>query len=223
MKRIASTTSVQAVNNRPDQLFCQSPPRCEFNNEDGCARREFNKLSMKEQDRVMRDIYGIEKRIEETPEIVRRGLEDLDTTLMNSMDENAILRLARDLCPEFFEEESFRLRFLRVESFDAKKAANRLIKHLERKHDLFGETMLGRRKITLEDLNETDTEFLRIGSAQVVPSKDRGGRHVLFTNHQKWRLSDVKTVVCLSRVVCLYFKVCRSGVMQLIACFSLRS
>ena len=194
MKRAASKTDIQILNNRPDPLFCQSPPRCDFNDEDGCARREFNKLSAKEKEEVMKDIYGIEEPVEETPTIVRESLDRMDTLLMERTGKKASLQLARDRCPAFFEDETFRLRFLRVDSFDTKLATSRLVRHFDKKLELFGPDKLGA-KLTLQDLSEDDMDFMLSGGIQVVPAKDRGGRHVMFSSHRKWRYKELKNVV----------------------------
>lgn len=210
MKRAASKSDIHILNNRPDALFCHSPPRCEFNDEDGCARREFDKLSPEEKEKVMRDIYGIEEPVEETPTIVRDSLDQMDTLLMGCIKNKCSLKLARDRSPDFFENETFRLRFLRVDSFDAKRASNRMMRHLEKKLELFGPDKLGD-TITLQDLTEDDMDFMRSGGIQVVPAKDRGGRHVLFSSHRKWKYKEIKNVVraaslsLVTRVACLLF------------------
>ncbi len=194
MKRVASTTDIHVLNNRPDPLFCQSPPRCDFNDEDGYARREFNRLSNKEKDEVMKDIYGIEDPVEETPSLVRDGLDQMETILMGTIKKITSLQLARDRFPSFFEDEAFRLQFLRVDAFNAKRACNRLVRHYEKKIELFGPDLLGR-KIRLDDLSEEDMKFMYSGGIEVLPAKDRGGRHVMFSSHRNWKYKNVKNVV----------------------------
>lgn len=206
MKRVASTTDVHVINNRPDPLFCQSPPRCDFNDEDGYVRREFNRLSSKEKQEVMKDIYGIDDPVEETATLVREGLDEMDTILQSFIHKKPSLQLASDRFPSFFEDEAFRLQFLRVDSFNVKQACNRLVRHFEKKLELFGPDLLGK-KITLNDLSEEDMDFMRSGGIQVLPAKDRGGRHVMFSSHRKWKYKDVKNVVrkYLTERLCISF------------------
>jgi hypothetical protein len=194
MKRAASNTEIHNVNNRPDQLLCQSPPRCDFHDEDGCARREFNQLPDKEKERVMRDLYGIDNPVDETPQIVRDGLDQMDPLLLQCIQKKTSLQLARDRFPSLFENEAFRMNFLRVDSFNAKRATNRLVRHFEKKLELFGPDKIGK-KIALDDLSDDDMDFMRSGGIQVVPVKDRGGRHVMFSSHKKWKYKEVKNVV----------------------------
>ena len=209
MKRAASTTDIHVFNNRPDPLFCQSPPHCDFNDEDGYIRREFDRLSNKEKEKVMKDMYGIDDPIEETPTLVRNSLDEMDNILQSFSSKKVSLQLARDRFPSFFEDEAFRLRFLRVDSFNAKQACNRFIRHIEKKIELFGPDLLGA-KITLESLSEEDMDFMRSGGIQVLPAKDRGGRHVMFSSHRNWKYKDVKNVVreCKPDVVRLFSIVC---------------
>mmetsp|Transcript_116667 Transcript_116667/g.336977 ORF Transcript_116667/g.336977 Transcript_116667/m.336977 type:complete len:336 (+) Transcript_116667:138-1145(+) len=194
MKRAASKTDVRIFESRPDPLFCQSPPRCEFYDEDGCARREFDSLSTMEKEKVMKDIYGIEEQVEETPEVVREGLEKMNNMLLDCVNKKESLMVARDRFPSFFEDEAFRLQFLRVDAFDAKLASNRLVRHIEKKMKLFGPDLLGK-KIKLEHLSDDDMDFMRSGGLQVVPAKDRGGRHLMFSSHRKWKYKEVKNVL----------------------------
>mmetsp|Transcript_43823 Transcript_43823/g.121870 ORF Transcript_43823/g.121870 Transcript_43823/m.121870 type:complete len:336 (+) Transcript_43823:218-1225(+) len=194
MKRAASITEIHVVNDRPDPLFCQSPARCDFHDEDGCSRREFNRLPDKEKERVLRDIYGIEDPVYETPHIVRDGLDRMDKLLLDRVEKKTSLQLVRDHFPSFFENEAFRLQFLRVDSFDVKQATNSLVRHLEKKLELFGPDKIDK-KITLDDLSEDDLDFMGSGGFQVVPEKDRGGRHVIFSNHRKWKYKEVNNML----------------------------
>ena len=68
MKRIASLSNLaklKAFNERKDALFCHKPPQCSFHDEDGYARREFGRLTPKDQQKVMMDVYGIEELTED--------------------------------------------------------------------------------------------------------------------------------------------------------------
>jgi hypothetical protein len=81
MKRHASATNLEGLNSRHDSLFSQAPPKCGFNNEEGYARREFNRISPKERDQVMKDVYGIEEIVDEDPRFVRECLHRLEIEL----------------------------------------------------------------------------------------------------------------------------------------------
>eukprot|EP00537_Pseudo-nitzschia_pungens_P010782 CAMPEP_0172385840 /NCGR_PEP_ID=MMETSP1061-20121228/3452_1 /TAXON_ID=37318 /ORGANISM="Pseudo-nitzschia pungens, Strain cf. pungens" /LENGTH=554 /DNA_ID=CAMNT_0013114997 /DNA_START=285 /DNA_END=1952 /DNA_ORIENTATION=+ len=72
----------------------------------------------------------------------------------------------------------FRLRFLRCEDFDAKKAAIRMMKYLNLVYELFGYFALFR-PIKLSDFTRRELKILQSGWLQVLPYRDRSGRRVL--------------------------------------------
>jgi len=72
----------------------------------------------------------------------------------------------------------FRLRFLRCELFDAKKAALRLVKFLDFVHEIFDGNELLRRPIKITDLSKAEMKIMRLGIYQLLPYRDRSGRPV---------------------------------------------
>jgi len=72
----------------------------------------------------------------------------------------------------------FRLKFLRCELFDARKAAIRMIKYLDLMVELFGLFAL-HRKIKLSDFSKHELQILRAGYFQIFPFRDRSGRRVM--------------------------------------------
>ena len=85
--------------------------------------------------------------------------------------------------------------FLRADVYDCVKAARRLVKHFEYKHQLFGEHRLVK-TITLDDLDEDDMEMLLSGSAQFCThTKDRGGRTILFATQSAYKYKSWKNLV----------------------------
>lgn len=195
MKRIASLTNVESLNCRSNGLFSQTPAKCGFNNEEGYARREFNKLCPKEQDQVIKDVYGIEESVDENPSFIRECLHRMEIELeLYPGKVKRALELARNEHNSFFEDEKFRLKFLRTDKYDVKQAARRYVRFLEKKLELFGPEKLGKR-ITFEDLNDDDLETIRAGGIQPLPEKDRGGRVVLFTRHKNWKYNNIHNLV----------------------------
>lgn len=80
----------------------------------------------------------------------------------------------------------FRLRFLRAELFQTKKAAERMVKYLALLYETFGLVAL-RRPIRFSDLTKVEQEFLRGGDYQLLPYRDRSGRRVacIVTNNRR--------------------------------------
>lgn len=168
MKRKASSTDLEY----------QSPPQCGFSNEEGYAKREFERLPGQEQERVMRDIYGIEEDVDENPLFVKEILHALDYELalyMNKSDALVKLKMQGSV----LDDDELRLKFLRAEEYNAKFAARRIVKHFEKKLELFGLEKIGKR-IDIGDLDHDDLETLRCGGFQPLGSRDRGGRVCIF-------------------------------------------
>mmetsp|Transcript_13315 Transcript_13315/g.33500 ORF Transcript_13315/g.33500 Transcript_13315/m.33500 type:complete len:518 (+) Transcript_13315:144-1697(+) len=87
----------------------------------------------------------------------------------------------------------FRLRFLRADLFDAKKAARRLIKFLDVVMDLYdGNDELLRRPIGLNDLkSKEEKDYLKLGNHQLLPFRDRSGRRVVAM------VPDMENIPCV--------------------------
>ena len=75
------------------------------------------------------------------------------------------------------------LRFLRAEGFQPEAAARRMIRHFDKKQQLFGNRLLTQ-DIQLSDLDEEDLQEFRNGHLQRLSQRDRIGRAVLV---QCWK------------------------------------
>ena len=198
MKRHSSLVDIQKFNERKDALFCLIPPQCSFHNEDGYARREFGRLEAQDQERVMQDIYGVngvaceEKTL--SPEEIESAMHRLEDELQAYVGKKKGLDTAKKEHPSFYEDESFRLKFLKADNFDPKSAARRFMRHLDKKLELFGPEKLSK-DITLSDLNEDDMACLLAGGVQPLPEKDRGGRTIFFSRHKNWTYKEAANMV----------------------------
>jgi hypothetical protein len=76
-------------------------------------------------------------------------------------------------------EPGFRLRFLRTENFNAKKAAIRLMKFMNLMLEVFGAFALFR-PIVLTDFKRNEVKILQTGWLQILPFRDRSGRKVFI-------------------------------------------
>ena len=77
------------------------------------------------------------------------------------------------------EDNGFRLRFLRCEHFDAKKAVVRFLNYLDLMHELWGMNIVSQRLVHIEDFSRKEYKFLRKGYIQLLPFRDRSGRRVI--------------------------------------------
>ena len=205
MKRISSLRDIKKIrdlNNRKDALFCQSPPQCSFNDEDGYARREFGKLAPKDQEKVMKDVYGIQEETDpessdeeiNDPGYIEAALQQMDDELHMYVGKKRGIDLAKNEYPTLYEDREFRLKFLHTDNYNPKSAARRMMRHLEKKLDLFGSEKLNKR-ITLEDLNEDDMECLMSGGVQPIAGTDRGGRKVFYSRQRNWKYKETANMV----------------------------
>lgn len=79
----------------------------------------------------------------------------------------------------YIHEKDFKLRFLRCEFFDAKKAAKRMCTYLDLMVELFGEYALDR-PISLSDFTKEELRHMRKGMIQTLPYRDRSGRRIMI-------------------------------------------
>ena len=83
--------------------------------------------------------------------------------------------------PAYVTDPKLRLVFLRTESHDATKAAQRFIDFLDEKQRRFG-PFANARQLTLDDLNNASKSLLlRKGLFQVLPTRDSSGRAILLS------------------------------------------
>lgn len=143
--------------------------------------KELNELSVQERDLISDEIHGVRGVIcpEETPEMLEKSLAELSmelsclppTTTKQAYEESLKY-------PEsYIHTDDFRLIFLRVELFDAHKAAVRMMKYLDLINWAFGKKVL-QRDISLADFDNKGREYLRAGYQQIFPGMDRSGRRV---------------------------------------------
>jgi hypothetical protein len=170
---------------------------------DDLLAEEISRLSFQDRNHINEEIHGVRVLApEETPELLERSLVDLDSFLNQMITEPPSLKDAYNLSQTldsnrrmepidlrsnenpsttniiYVNDTSFRLRFLRCELFDAKKAALRIIKYLNLVHEVCGECALTR-PIQLNDFHKEEKKILRSGFMQLLPYRDRAGRPIL--------------------------------------------
>jgi len=146
--------------------------------------KEMNQLSIEERQRALEDVHGVRSVVEESPEIIERSLLQLEEALSKIRTGRAAYDRAVFMSPSYVKQQSFRIMFLRSEFFDARKAAKRMVNYFHHKERLFGLDKLVK-DIELEDLGEDDLHDMMGGYLQVLPKKDRSGRTVVVSFHEK--------------------------------------
>jgi hypothetical protein len=143
---------------------------------DAMIANELIALSIKDRELCYHDVHGVSDAIDETPEFVQDKLKELEEELAKISRNKSAYLLAETLDKDYVRCRSFRLKFLRAESFDAKLAANHLVIFFEEKLKLFGPELLAK-DIKISDLDQDDIKWLESGIAQ-LPARDRAGRCV---------------------------------------------
>jgi hypothetical protein len=140
--------------------------------------QELNQMSLKERELAYEEVHSVDKVIDEPTEFVTQRLEALERALRMIPTKPAYDQ-AEQISKLYVTNKKLRLQFLRAEYFDARKAAHRLVSFMEGKLQFFGPEVLAR-SIYLSDLHDDDFESLKSGFDQLLPSRDRAGRAILF-------------------------------------------
>jgi hypothetical protein len=139
--------------------------------------KEMNQLSVDEREKVLEDVHGIPRVVDEPQEFIEACLALLENEL-TKISSKAAYRLASSMSKEYTSSKRLRLMFLRAESFDPPNAASRMVRFFDEKYELFGAEKLTK-DITLADMDPDDITTIENGLIQVLPSKDGAGRNVI--------------------------------------------
>jgi hypothetical protein len=120
----------------------------------GLLAKEMNQLSVEEREKVLEDIHGISRIVDEPQEFIEAYIALLEEELTN-ISSKAAYDLASSMSKEHISSKSMRLMFLRVESYDPYTAAFRMVRFFDEKCELFGADKLTK-DITLHDLDPDD-------------------------------------------------------------------
>jgi len=165
---------------------------------DALIASALQELTLQEREHVTLDMHGVANVTKETPDLLEKAFQELKHHLEEwlkredppSIPEDLLsphaYRLAKSIDADFLETNFFRLMFLRAESFDADKAARRMLRYLNFKSKLFGSERLCR-EITIQDLKSEEAKILKKGNFQTLPVRDRSGRlvQILVSNDDR--------------------------------------
>ena len=170
---------------------------------DSMIAQQMNRLSIREREKVLYDLHGIQEGTEETPDLIYSALIQLEEEIRCISHKDAYeVALAQDAT--YVQNEEFRLKFLRAEEFDPKKTALRLVRHFQAKSELFGSKKLTK-TIVQDDLSEGDMEVLYSGGTQTLPARDNAGRVVMI-----WFANLEQNMYPQDSLVCLNYSVINS-------------
>lgn len=160
---------------------------------DNLLLRELCNLNVRDRESINEEVHGVRCLAPlETVDMTNTSLAQLSKELALIRAKPAFDRsqelgnaVSATATPEkptgtYVNSEAFRLRFLRCELFDAKKAAARLVSFLDVMMDVFdGKEELLVRPMRITDLGNRALAILETGDFQLLPYRDRSGRRIM--------------------------------------------
>eukprot|EP00536_Pseudo-nitzschia_multiseries_P010138 jgi/Psemu1/242720/estExt_Genewise1.C_3000033 len=165
-----------------------------YTNIEKLAAKEMYEMRSDQRESILLELHGVKSRaVAESPELIESSLETFETILQtvrckerdtdingktHPLDQGH-LRATNDLQSKYVTSPEFRLRFLRAELFDVKKAVARYYKNLNYMFDLFGDIGLVR-QVHLSDLSNQEQKYLKSGKVRCSTSRDKVGRRMMI-------------------------------------------
>lgn len=172
---------------------------------DALLSEELMKLSFKDRNSVSEEVHGVRSMaVEENVHVRQKGLASLQYELdLLPQSEKVAYEKAQTLPVTYVNDSDFRLRFLRVDLYNARDAAKRMTSYLDMLLQLFGVEVLKRPLRTTDFKSKEEKSCLRGGLVQLLPYRDRSGRRVMVI------LSDIMSHNHITRVkIFLYLLTC---------------
>lgn len=170
--------------------------------------QELLKMSLLDRTDIQEEIHGVRcLTLEESPELLQQALIDFKNELDALPDSkkrtyNQIVYVTEEARrnqrqqqpfdksqqrrqqysqPKHYaiDDDNFRLRFLRAELFDPKRAVLRFVNYFEFVHEFWGFGIVSKRQVRLSDFSKEELKFLKKGYFQLLPFRDRSGRRVV--------------------------------------------
>jgi hypothetical protein len=149
---------------------------------DSLLSDELLRLSLRDRNAIDEEIHGVLALApKESPQFLEAALFELSVELNRIPNDNpskAAYLQSQKFPNTYVDGSDFRLRFLRCELFDVKKAAIRMVKFLSIASELFGMIVL-QRPVRFTDLTKEEEKLFRIGNVQPFPYRDRAGRTIM--------------------------------------------
>jgi hypothetical protein len=191
--------------------------------------KELLKLNLHDRNAIYEEIHGVRTLCpdELPPEMVDTILEEMsrELWLLPSSINSAYKQSQKLQSPSYVNDRDFRLRFVRAELFNAKKAAVRFATFLDTAVELFGTYAL-ERPIRLSDFNKQELRVFNTGRVQLAPFRDRVGRRVMvgfppydhdrFDHRTRVSFRVRFVAVCMSVCYCFFEK---KNVLVLFICY----
>jgi len=200
---------------------------------DNLLSKELLQLSANDRNDREEEIHGVRCLApDETSRLVEDSLHklaiELDEVIPVSKKLAYLQSQQRPASAAFINSRDFRLRFLRCELFNCRKAAERMVRVCDCLLNLFGRYAL-ERQIKLSDFTNAELKAIRKGRLQLLPFRDRTGRRIVIlfpgaqglkekisNNQTQVRVLQIKTFLYLSYIVGSDVDAQRRGVVFLV-------
>lgn len=161
---------------------------------------EMNKLSFHERNKAHEDVHCVGEELKEDPNLVEQSQLEFQQELDVIRPKTPIYQTAEEIDADYVNDPKFRLKFIRANVYDAKKAVHQMIKFLQYKEKYFGRDKLCR-EIDLSDLTEEDREYMKTGVFVVSKHRDRSGRAIVQVLNTNLARGMAPTVVRRAKLV----------------------
>ena len=135
-------------------------------------------LTFDQLQREQEDFHGVADSNKDDPKLIEELLKALDEHL-NRIKPGTLYEKAEAMDRDYVSNRDFRMLFLKGNRYDAKAAAEQMIRFFKVKHNLFGDEYLVR-DITTQDLVEDDVKSIMAGGVQLSRLTDSSGRLISF-------------------------------------------
>ena len=182
---------------------------------DDLVSRELMQLSLNDRNAIQEEIHGVHCLAkEETKELLEDSLKQLATELDDVLppEQKKAYLISQRLKKSYVNDDDFRLRFLRCELFDAKKAARRIAFLLDFLLEVFGRFAL-KRPVKLVDFDREELKYMRRGRYQYLPFRDRSGRRIMTI----FPGEDLETIPPITKVSTSWHRVTSLGAARHVA------
>ena len=148
------------------------------------VNQELNQLSFQERNKIHEEVHGVDTfAVEETPVLIESSLREMEQALHGIPSKDAFDQ-AMVMQSPYIQNRELWLKYLRADLFDPAAAALRMTKHLDLLLYFYGTTAL-QRPLQYSDLTDEEKAFCKTGAYQILPSRDRVGRLILFVHLSK--------------------------------------
>ena len=198
MKRQTTVLGIEQEEESQAEQFTTTTSSNTDNTADSLFAKALTNLSFNDRTAIEDEIHGVScMAIEETPDLLEHSLIDFELELHKispkpAYDKAQELLLASTTSSShlfsvqesslsrccYINKKTFRLRFLRCELFNVRKAAERFIRYLDFVAKVYGDYAL-QRPIRMSDFSSEEMLFLREGKTQILPYRDRSGRRII--------------------------------------------